>query len=252
MRAPARPARVVFLDDGGVLNDNQRRAPQWRRLLGEFFAARFGGTETAWGKANQMVFSAIWTDFEAARAGGAELGPDWFPQQDHRWLSGMFERVCVPIPADIDGTVRACRAHVMASIDCAFPEAAGAVRAMHELGVTLHMASGGLSHELAAYLEPMGIRSLIDRLYGPDLIGTSKTSPRYYRRIAEDSGVDPAAAIVVDDSAEPLEWADANGFRTIHLDRAGLGSRFTRITSLDQLLPLLGSVRESDLGHPRS
>ena len=241
MRAPARPIRVVFLDDGGVLNDNERRAPQWRRLLGEFFAPRFGGTEAAWSEANQVVFSGIWKDFEAARAGGAELGPDWFPQQDRKWLSRMFDRVGAPVPADIEGTVRACRAHVMARIDCAFPDAAGAVRAMHQQGVTLHMASGGLSHELAAYLELMGIRALLQRLYGPDLIGASKTSPRYYRRIAEDSGVDPATAIVVDDSAEPLEWADANGFRTVHLDRAGRGSRFTRIASLDQLLPLLGT-----------
>ena len=237
--ASARPVRAVFLDDGGVLNDNERRAPEWRRLLGQFFAPRFGGTEAAWGEANQTVYSEIWKDFEAARAGGAELGPAWFPQQDHRWLTGMFDRVGAPVPSDIDGTVRACRAHVMASIDCAFPEAAGAVRAMHAQGVTLHMASGELSHELAAYLEPMGIRDLVGRLYGPDLIDASKTSARYYRRIAEDSGVEPATAIVVDDNAEPLEWADANGFRTVHLDRSGRGSRFARIASLDKLLPLL-------------
>ena len=239
MRAPARPGRVVFLDDGGVLNDNERRAPEWRRLLGEFFAPRFGGTPTAWGDANMVVFGAIWDDWYRAKANGTELGPDWFPKQDERWLSGMFERVGVPVPSDIDGTVRASKAHVMEHIDCAFPEAAAAVRAMHDRGVTLHMASGGLSYELAPYLERMGILDRFDRLYGPDLIGTHKTSPRYYERIAEDSGVDLEAAIVVDDNAEPLEWADATGFRTVHLDRAGAGSRFTRIASLDQLLPLL-------------
>jgi FMN phosphatase YigB (HAD superfamily) len=101
------------------------------------------------------------------------------------------------------------------------------------------MASGGLSYELAPYLKRMGILQLFDRLYGPDLIGTHKTSQRYYERIAEDSGVDPRAAIVVDDSAEPLRWADATGFRTVHLDRLGTGSRFSRITSLDQLVPLV-------------
>jgi len=239
VRAPARPVRTVFLDDGGVLNDNERRAPEWRRLLGEFFAPRFGATEQAWGAANMIVIREIWSDWELARAGGTELGPDWFPQQDERWLSGMFERVGLPVPADIDGTVRASRAHVMARIDCAFPEAAAAVRAIHARGLALHMASGGLSHELAPYLERMGIRELFDRLYGPDLIGASKTSPRYYERIAADSGVDPEAAIVVDSHAEPLEWAAAIGFRTVHLDRGGAGSPFTRIASLDQLLPLL-------------
>jgi hypothetical protein len=47
-RAPVNQIRVVFLDDGGVLNDNERRAPEWRRLLGEFFAPRLGGTPEAW------------------------------------------------------------------------------------------------------------------------------------------------------------------------------------------------------------
>jgi len=128
---------------------------------------------------------------------------------------------------------------VMEHIDCAFPEAATAVRALRARGVTLHMASGGLSHELAPYLRRMGILELFDRLYGPDLIGVHKTAPRYYERIAEDSGVDPGAAIVVDDSAEPLGWAAAAGFGTVHLDRQGTGSRFTRIGSLDQLLAVL-------------
>jgi len=49
-RAPASAVRVVFLDDGGVLNDNDRRAVEWRRLLGEFFAPRLGGTPEAWGE----------------------------------------------------------------------------------------------------------------------------------------------------------------------------------------------------------
>jgi hypothetical protein len=129
-RAPARPIRVVFLDDGGVLNDNERRAPEWRRLLGEFFAPRFGGTPLAWGEANTVVYGAIWEDWHRARATGADPEPDWFPKQDERWLRGMFAHVGVPVPADVHRTVRASRAHVMEHIDCAFPEAAAAVRAL--------------------------------------------------------------------------------------------------------------------------
>ena len=29
---------IIFLDDGGVLNDNNRRGVKWRRLIGEFLA----------------------------------------------------------------------------------------------------------------------------------------------------------------------------------------------------------------------
>ena len=239
MRASARPVRVVFLDDGGVLNDNERRAPEWRRLLGQFFSPRFGGTEEAWGAANMIVIRDIWNDWELAQTGGAELGPDWFPQQDERWLTGMFQRVGVPVPADINGTVRASQLHVMRNIDCAYPDAAPAMRTMHARGLALHLASGGQAWELEEYLRRMGAWELIGRPYGVDLIGASKTSRRYYDRIIEDSGVDPRSAIVVDSHAEPLEWADAAGFRAVHLDRLHTGSRFERITTLDEMLPLL-------------
>jgi hypothetical protein len=30
--------KVLFIDDGGVMNDNTRRTPQLRRLVGEYFA----------------------------------------------------------------------------------------------------------------------------------------------------------------------------------------------------------------------
>ena len=238
-RAPVSAIRVVFLDDGGVLNDNERRAPEWRRLLGEYFAPRFGGTPEAWGEANRVVFDGIWSDWERVQASGAEVGPEWFPSQDHRWLTGMFDGVGLPRPADIDGTIRASRAHVMAHIDCAYPDAMPAMHAMRSMGVTLHLASGGTSGELEPYMRRMGVWELIARPYGVDLLGTAKASRRYYERLAQDSGVDPRTAIVVDDSAKVLEWADAIGFRAVHMDRKGTGSRFTRITTLDQLLPLL-------------
>lgn len=236
---PASPIRAVFLDDGGVLNDNERRAPEWRRLLGEFFAPLLGGTPGAWGEANRVVFDAIWRDWEAVLARGAHAGPDWWPDQDERWLGGMCERVGVPTPKDIAGTVKASRAYVLARIECAYPDAAPAMRAIRDRGVTLHLASGGRTDELEPYLRRMGVWELIDRPYGVDLLGVSKTGPRYYERIVEDSRIDPRDAIVVDDSAVVLEWAEATGFRAVHMDRPGRGSRFERIGALDALLPML-------------
>src|SRR5437762_592093 len=99
--------------------------------------------------------------------------------------------------------------------------------------------SGRVRWELEPYMRRMDVWGLIARPYGVDLLGAAKASRRYYERIAEDSGVDPAAAIVVDSHAEPLEWADSVGFKTVHLDRLRTGSRFTRIATLDQLVPLL-------------
>jgi len=238
-RAPVSAIRVVFLDDGGVLNDNERRAPEWRRLLGEYFVPRFGGTPEAWAAANTVVIDDQWRRWQELRARGEEVGPDWWPAQSRPWLTGMFERVGIPVPADIEGTARASQLHVMRNIDCAYPDAAPAMRTMHERGVALHLASGGQAWELEEYVRRMGVWDLIGRPYGADLLGVNKIGPRYYERIAEDSGVDPRAAIVVDSHAEPLEWAESVGFHTVHLDRLGTGSRFTRIATLDQLLPII-------------
>ncbi|HEX6061150.1 MAG TPA: HAD family hydrolase, partial [Candidatus Limnocylindria bacterium] len=183
---PASAVSVVFLDDGGVLNDNDRRAVEWRRLLGEFFAPRLGGTPDAWAQANSVVYEGIWDDWRLLQQRGEDPGPSWWPDQDERWLGGMCQRVGVPIPIDVPATVRASRAYVMAHIDCAYPDAAPAIRAIHAMGITLHLASGGQTHELEPYLRRMGVRELIDRPYGADLLGANKLGRRYYGRIAED------------------------------------------------------------------
>ncbi|MFQ5795557.1 MAG: hypothetical protein ACE5JP_10975 [Candidatus Bipolaricaulia bacterium] len=46
---------VLFVDDGGVLNDNTRRSLQWQRLLGEFFPPILGGTPESWAEANPQA-----------------------------------------------------------------------------------------------------------------------------------------------------------------------------------------------------
>jgi FMN phosphatase YigB (HAD superfamily) len=238
-RAPGSGIRVVFLDDGGVLNDNERRAPEWRRLLGEFLPPLLGGTAEAWGEANRLVMEGIGRDWRRLQERGEEVGPDWWPAQDRRWLAGMCDQVGVPVPADVDGTVHASERYVMDRIDCAYDDAAPAMRALHATGITLHLASGSQSYELESYMRRMGVWELIGRAYGADLVGVGKTSQRFYERIVTDSGVDPRAAIVVDSHPQPLDWAAATGFHTVHVDRLGTGSRFTRISSLDELVPLL-------------
>ena len=49
----ARP--IIFLDDGGVMNDNNARALQWQRLVGEYFVPLLGGSHEAWSRANRVV-----------------------------------------------------------------------------------------------------------------------------------------------------------------------------------------------------
>jgi len=50
---------AIFFDDGGVLNDNSIRAPQWKAFCGEFFHSRFGGDPEVWGEVNQNVMMSF-------------------------------------------------------------------------------------------------------------------------------------------------------------------------------------------------
>ena len=48
---------TIFLDDGGVMSDNGRRAREWQRLAREYLSPRLCGDPTAWPEANQVVFA---------------------------------------------------------------------------------------------------------------------------------------------------------------------------------------------------
>ena len=65
MKQATQDITQIFLDDGGVLNDNDRRGAEWRRLIGEFLSPRLGGEPLAWGAANRIVFDAQWKRFES-------------------------------------------------------------------------------------------------------------------------------------------------------------------------------------------
>lgn len=94
-----RRCTTIFLDDGGVMNDNERRSAEWRRLIGEFLSPRLGGTPEAWGEANGVVFERQWRRFEAwqlQRIAAGEWG-DFFGSavERERSLREMCEHVGV-------------------------------------------------------------------------------------------------------------------------------------------------------------
>jgi phosphoglycolate phosphatase-like HAD superfamily hydrolase len=207
--------RVVFIDDGGILNDNERRAPEWRRLLGEYLPPRLGGTAQAWAQSNIGAAERSWARYlKRVAPGNSFAGIEAWRRADlGEWLVDMCRQVGVAPPADPAAFAAETAMWVPEHVRSDIP---GATRAVHRLagrGLTLHMASGGLSWELAPYLRGMGIRERFDRLYGPDLVDTTKNGPHYYAAILADSRTYPAAAAVVDDSADARAWASAVGLR---------------------------------------
>jgi HAD superfamily hydrolase (TIGR01509 family) len=237
----ARP--VILLDDGGVLNDNAVRGPQWQRLVAAFFAPRLGGAPEAWADANRMVMEQVlapdaWRALmQRSRSYGA-FERDYYRQ----WLWGMCEHVGVPCPPEAAcvalGTE--CEDWVIPQVRSAYPGAAQAVQALRAAGYVLHTASGGSSRVLALYLDGMGVRQCFGRLYGPDLIETFKNGPAYYARILADLGLPGKEALFLDDSPMALGWAAEAGARTLLVGQREDTGGFEQIGSLAKLPGWLG------------
>jgi HAD superfamily hydrolase (TIGR01509 family) len=238
---------TIFLDDGGVMNDNTLRGPEWQRLVGEFLAPRLGGAPEAWGEANRIVFGEIWREFEEFLLPTVEADSDtytdFFVEQRVRWLCDMCARVGVPAPRDCLLVAVETEQYVLPRVRSAYPGAADAIKTLHARGYRLGTASGASSVELHGYLTGLGVRELFsERLYGQDLVRAMKGTSHYYNRIFADAALDPADTIVVDDAAWVLDRAAEAGAQTVLVSTKPQDSRHAHIVikRLGELPALLG------------
>src|SRR5438045_2318018 len=90
---------VVFLDDGGVMNDNNLRGAQWQRLVAECYAPLLGGAAQAWAEANRVVAERmLGLDAWPRRLREAADYPSFDRAYQLDWLGGMCELIGVPLP----------------------------------------------------------------------------------------------------------------------------------------------------------
>ena len=211
----------VFLDDGGVMNDNRLRGPQWERLVGDFFAPRLGGTKAAWAKANRRVLEGVYQRMFGRWANWDEATQDYvatYRESEADWLLSMCREVPVPIPDAASAFALASEAGdwIEPQVEATLPGAMGAIRILSQTYI-LYTASMGTSWELRARLNAQGVESLFRSLYGPDLLNVPKTGKRYYERLFEHAGVDSAHCLVLDDKPEFLDHARALGAQTLQV-----------------------------------
>jgi len=201
---------IIFLDDGGVLNDNRARGLQWQRLVGEYFVPLLGGSAEAWSRANRVVANRLFEPGAWRKSLQAAADYRSFDRACQvEWLRGMCELVGIETPPEEEclRLARRAAAFITRRVHAAFPGVVDTIRTLHRQGYPLHTASGESSLELEGYLQAMGVRDCFGRLYGPDLIETLKEGPEYYERIFADLGIAATEALVVDDSADALGWA---------------------------------------------
>jgi len=213
---------AILLDDGGVMNDNTIRGPEWQRLVGEFLAPRLGGAPEAWAEANDVVFRQMWREFEALLHPVLEADIagyfDFFGDQRARWLRDMCDRVGVTTPDDDQCLKLGLETEdfVLPRVQSGYPGATEAIRALHAAGYRLGTASGQTSRELDGYLDGLGVRGLFpERLYGPDLVGAMKGTTAYYERVLADAHLEASETLVADDQPGALARAAAVGLTTV-------------------------------------
>jgi HAD superfamily hydrolase (TIGR01509 family) len=240
---PHRPK--LFIDDGGVMNDNSRRAPQFARLVGKYMPPRLGGPPEAWTAANTAAATALFErHFAHFNAHPYASWHAFWDEYEFEWLDGMCSKVGIAAPEDpvaLRCLARECATYVTRRVRSALPGSVGAIRSLHRAGFTLLTASGEASWELDGYLTGMRVRACFDgHLYGPDQVDTAKFSPAYYERIFAHGGVNPADALVVDDSEQALNWAAGLGAHTVLCNQnAPANPRHGHIKSLAALPSML-------------
>lgn len=209
---------VILLDDGGVMNDNRLRGPQWQHLVGEFFAPRLGGESRAWAEANRIHMTSI---FEPENwQGRVRAAPDYASFERTYWcdwLSGMCQLVGAETPSGEEciELARQAEIYITCRVHSAFPGAIEAICELHTQGYTLHTASGESSLNLHGYLQAMGVREYFGQLYGSDLLNVLKETPEYYERLFADALIAPGDALIVDDTPRVLAWVRDFGATTV-------------------------------------
>ena len=226
---------TVFLDDGGVMNDNRLRGPEWVRLIGEFLPPRLGGTAEAWGYHNQRVIRPVLEELYA-KPSPFVSHRDFQQAYATRWMTAMCEAVGVPLPADLESMHHELSVFVLERANSEFAGAADAVRSLRDAGYRLYTASGGASWELRAIMRKMGIVELFTTLYGADLIDRVKYGPAYYELVFADAGVEPSRVLVVDSDLDCCEWAREAGAKAVWVDHDGLGEMPSLAALVDAML----------------
>ena len=88
---------AIFFDDGGVLNNNTNRAPQWKAYCGEFLCSRFGGDPEVWAEANHKTMILL----EVHGKDPKEIYDDYltfYTKFKSRWVISMFQEAGRAIP----------------------------------------------------------------------------------------------------------------------------------------------------------
>ncbi len=157
----------IFLDDGGVLNDNKLRAPQWRELIADFFVPRYGGSREQWKKANTVAFGQFLQNYDEKY--GNKVDYDYIKawnEGDVQWLTTMFEHVRLTPPPISErlSLARESQLWITPRVKAALPGIISVVETLWKLEFPLYTASAGPSWLIRGTLIGMGLNNYFNQV----------------------------------------------------------------------------------------
>ncbi len=238
---------TLLIDDGGVMSDNSLRAPQWQRLVGQYLAPRLGSTPEAWAAANVTVIQSFFAP-GAWQARQLKYNDYITFQYDYNleWLTSMCTILGIPSPPPDQAVALAeeTYAWILPQVNAPIPCSPETIRHLHSLGHTLYTASGESEADLRAYTTTYNTNHCFTRLYGTDIINTLKSGPLFYTRLFHHASIDPANALILDDSPFAVAWAIEAGARAILISSTNHdpGAPYPILPSLSHLPPYLTNL----------
>ncbi|KAF9155318.1 hypothetical protein BG015_010342 [Linnemannia schmuckeri] len=192
--------RAIFLDSGGVINDNDRRAPQWEHHLEQYMpTTKLGGPGRLWGKSNAIMWDRLFNGENSLWKQLIDRSKDFhqFYREYHLfWIQEGVRLVNKFLKEEYDEAVKGSRGHggdgddkeIPPLVQLVLPESEkeqiqiaydahlyctsivradypGAVEAILELkfeqGFTMYTCSGESAPELELALKTLGMSTLL-------------------------------------------------------------------------------------------
>lgn len=208
----------VFLDFDNTLSDAAALRRQYVQELAYILNRDFGGETAGWEAALSPALDASQARYQATFTGNPLAGyAEWLAQERVRITQEVFAAMGVAPPAGepLGDSARRVQFEALTGCNAALPGAEEALRGLFEAGYRTQIASAWESEYLFAALIGAGIESYTESKFGGDLVNCAKEGPEFYARIFAACQIRPSQAIVVDDQAFCLDWAEETGARVI-------------------------------------
>jgi 2-haloacid dehalogenase len=130
----------------------------------------------------------------------------------------------------------------------AYPEVAGALRALKARGLRTAILSNGEADMLAEAVGAAGLADLLDAVLSVNEIGVYKPEPRVYSLATERFGVQPAEAAFFSSNPWDAFGAREFGFRVFWVNRSGAPDEYGLRGSVPELRNLGGIEGQEEFG----